>query len=131
MSAQIQKQKNEYYKILEATQKGMLDVTNWIKWFLETMLQALETSETMVSKIIVKAERWMEFNKFTLDENQKKMINMLFDGFEGNLTSSKWAKICKCSQDTASRSIKQLVEFGILKQQGNGRNTHYVLTCGD
>lgn len=130
MSAQIQKQKNEYYKILEATQKGMLDVTNWIKWFLETMLQALETSETMVSKIIVKAERWMEFNKFTLDENQKKMINMLFDGFEGNLTSSKWAKICKCSQDTASRSIKQLVEFGILKQQGNGRNTHYVLTCG-
>ena len=131
MSAQIQKQKNEYYKILEATQKGMLDVTNWIKWFLETMLQALETSETMVSKIIVKAERWMEFNKFTLDENQKKMINMLFDGFEGNLTSSKWAKICKCSQDTASRSIKQLVEFGILKQQGSGRSTHYVLTCGD
>lgn len=131
MSAQIQKQKNEYYKILETTQKGTLDVTNWIKWFLETMLQALETSETMVSKIIVKAERWMEFNKFTLDENQKKMINMLFDGFEGNLTSSKWAKICKCSQDTASRSIKQLVEFGILKQQGSGRSTHYVLTCGD
>lgn len=131
MSAQIQKQKNEYYKILETTQKGTLDVTNWIKWFLETMLQALETSETMVSKIIVKAERWMEFNKFTLDENQKKMINMLFDGFEVNLTSSKWAKICKCSQDTASRSIKQLVEFGILKQQGSGRSTHYVLTCGD
>lgn len=131
MSAQIQKQKNEYYKILETTQKGTLDVTNWIKWFLETMLQALETSEIMVSKIIVKAERWMEFNKFTLDENQKKMINMLFDGFEGNLTSSKWAKICKCSQDTASRSIKQLVEFGILKQQGSGRSTHYVLTCGD
>lgn len=131
MSAQIQKQKNEYYKILETTQKGTLDVTNWIKWFLETMLQALETSETMVSKIIVKAERWMEFNKFALDENQKKMVNMLFDGFEGNLTSSKWAKICKCSQDTASRSIKQLVEFGILKQQGSGRSTHYVLTCGD
>ncbi len=131
MSAQIQKQKNEYYKILETTQKGTLDVTNWIKWFLETMLQALETSETMVSKIIVKAEHWMEFNKFTLDENQKKMINMLFDGFEGNLTSSKWAKICKCSQDTASRSIKQLVEYGILKQQGSGRSTHYVLACGD
>jgi len=131
MSAQIQKQKNEYYKILETTQKGTLDVTNWIKWFLETMLQALETSETMVEKIIIKAERWMEFNKFSLDENQKKMINMLFDGFGGNLTSSKWAKICKCSQDTASRSIKQLVEFGILKQQGSGRSTHYVLTCGD
>lgn len=131
MSAQIQKQKNEYYKILETTQKGTLDVTNWIKCFLETMLQALETSETMVENIIIKAERWMEFNKFTLDENQKKMISMLFDGFEGNLTSSKWAKICKCSQDTASRSIKQLVEFGILKQQGSGRSTHYVLTCGD
>lgn len=130
MSAQIQKQKNEYYKVLENTQKGTLDITNWIKWFLETMLLALETSEIMVSKIIVKAEHWMEFNKFSLDENQKKMINMLFDGFEGNLTSSKWAKICKCSQDTASRSIKQLVEYGILKQQGSGRSTHYILTCG-
>lgn len=131
MSAQIQKQKNEYYKVLENTQKGTLDVTGWIKWFLETMLQALETSETMVGKIIAKAEHWMEFNKFPLDENQKKMINMLFDGFEGNLTSSKWAKICKCSQDTASRSIKQLVEYRILKQQGSGRSTHYVLTRGE
>ena len=131
MSAQIQKQKNEYYKVLENTQKGTLDVTNWIKWFLETMLQALETSEIMVSKIIFKAEHWMEFNKFPLDENQKKMINMLFDGFEGNMTSSKWAKICKCSQDTASRSIKQLVEYGILKQQGSGRSTHFILTCGE
>lgn len=131
MSAQIQKQKNEYYKVLENTQKGTLDATNWIKWFLETILQALETSEIMVSKIIFKAEHWMEFNKFPLDENQKKMINMLFDGFEGNLTSSKWAKICKCSQDTASRSIKQLVEYGILKQQGSGRSTHYILTCGE
>ena len=131
MSAQIQKQKNEYYKVLENTQKGTLDVTNWIKWFLETMLQALETSEIMVSKIIFKAEHWMEFNKFPLDENQKKMINMLFDGFEGNMTSSKWAKICKCSQDTASRSIKQLVEYGILKQQGSGRSTHFILACGE
>ena len=131
MSAQIQKQKNEYYKVLENTQKGTLDVTSWIKWFLETMLQALETSETMVGKIIAKAEHWMEFNKFPLDENQKKMINMLFDGFEGNLTSSKWAKICKCSQDTASRSIKQLVEYRILEQQGSGRSTHYILTCGE
>lgn len=131
MSAQIQKQKNEYYKVLENTQKGTLDVTSWIKWFLETMLLALETSEIMVSKIIFKAEHWMEFNKFPLDENQKKMINMLFDGFEGNLTSSKWAKICKCSQDTASRSIKQLVEYGILRQQGSGRSTHFILACGE
>lgn len=131
MSAQIQKQKNEYYKILENTQKGTLDITNWIKWFLKTMLQALETSETMTAKIIFKAENWMEFNKFPLDENQKKMINMLFDGFEGNLTSSKWAKICKCSQDTATRSIKQLMKYGILKQQGSGRSTHYILICGE
>lgn len=130
MSAQIQKHKNEYYKILENTQKGTLDITNWIKWFLETMLQALETSEVIVEKIILKAERWREFNKFALDDSQKKMINVLMDGFEGNLTSSKWAKICKCSQDTASRSIKQLVEYGILKQQGSGRSTHYILNCG-
>ena len=131
MSTQIQKQKNEYYKILETTQKGTLDITNWIKWFLKTMLLALDTSETMVAKIMHKAENWMAFNKFPLDENQKKMINMLFDGFEGNLTSSKWAKICKCSQDTATRSIKQLIEYGILKQQGGGRSTHYMLTCGE
>lgn len=131
ISAQIQKQKNEYYQILESTQKGTLDVTNWIKWFLDTMLQALKTSEETVAKIIHKAERWREFNKFTLDENQKKMVNMLLDGFEGNLTSSKWAKICKCSQDTANRSIKQLMELGILQQQGNGRSTHYTLTCGE
>ena len=61
----------------------------------------------------------------------KKMINMLFDGFEGNLTTSKWAKICKCSQDTATRSIKQLMKYGILKQQGSGRSTHYILICGE
>lgn len=131
MSAQIQKEKNEYYKIFENTQKGTLDVTAWIKWFLEMMLKSIDAAEVTVCKIMVKAERWREFNKFPLDENQKKMINMLFDGFEGNLTSSKWAKICKCSQDTASRSIKQLVEFGILKQQGSGRSTHYVLICGE
>ncbi len=131
MSAQIQKEKNEYYKILENTQKGTLDITTWIKWFLDMMLKSIETAETTVGKIMVKAERWREYNKFSLDKNQKKMINMLLDGFEGNLTSSKWAKICKCSQDTASRSIKQLVEFGILEQQGSGRSTHYILTCGE
>ncbi|MBE6450781.1 MAG: Fic family protein [Alphaproteobacteria bacterium] len=131
MSSQIQKQKKEYYKILEYTQKGDMDITSWIKWFLQTLLNAVSDSEVMFAKIMRKAECWREFNKYPLDENQKKMLNMLLDGFEGNLTSSKWAKMCKCSQDTAGRSINNLVKLKILKQVGNGRSTHYVLDCGE
>jgi len=131
MSAQIQKDKEDYYRILEQTQKGTLDITIWLEWFLQCLNKSIISSTEIVNRIVYKALCWQKFNKIILDENQKKIINMLFDGFEGNLTSSKWAKICKCSQDTASRSIKYLIENKVLEQRGSGRSTHYVLTCGE
>lgn len=127
MSAQIQKEKKAYYQILEATQKGDLDITNWLVWFLECLLSSIKNSELVVANILHKAKMWQKFNKISLDDNQRKMINMMLDGFEGNLTSAKWAKICKCSQDTATRAIKYLMKNSILKQVGAGRSTHYEL----
>jgi Fic family protein len=131
ISAQIQKDKKEYYNILERTQKGTLDITEWLEWFLQCLAKSIRNSESLADKIVHKALCWQEFNKVPLDQNQQKMINMLFDGFEGNLTSGKWAKICKCSQDTAIRSIKYLIENNILQQEGTGRSTHYILKCGE
>lgn len=131
MSAQIQKDKKEYYNVLERTQKGSLDITEWLEWFLQCLTKAIHNSDELIDKIVHKAFCWQEFNKIDLDQNQRKIINMLLDGFEGNLTSSKWAKICKCSQDTATRSIKYLIEKNILEQEGSGRSTHYVLKCGE
>lgn len=131
MSAQIQKDKKEYYNVLERTQKGTLDITDWLDWFLKCLIKSIHNSDDLIDKIVHKALCWQEFNKIPLDKNQQKIINMLLDGFEGNLTSGKWAKICKCSQDTASRSIKYLIENNILKQEGTGRSTHYILKCGE
>ena len=127
MSAQIQKEKKKYYNVLEYTQKGNLDITVWLEWFLRCMAKSIRNSEELVDKIVRKALYWQEISHVTLDKNQQKMINMLLDGFEGKLTSSKWAKICKCSQDTAGRSIKYLINNNILKQEGDGRSTHYTL----
>lgn len=127
ISSQIQEGKNDYYKILEYTQKGDLDITNWIIWFLNCLYSSIENSENLIANILKKAKFWQQFNQIKLDDYQRKMINRMFDGFEGNLTSSKWAKMCNCSQDTAIRSINYLVENKILKQQGAGRSTHYVL----
>lgn len=131
MSAQIQKEKKMYYQILESTQKGNMDITDWLKWFLECLWASMKSSEGLIEKIMQKSKLWQKFNLVALDDNQRKIINMLFDGFEGNLTSGKWAKICKCSQDTAGRSLKYLVEHDILEQVGAGRSTHYILKCGD
>ena len=131
ISAQIQKEKKMYYQILESTQKGDMDITGWLKWFLECLLTSMKNSESLIEKIMQKSKLWQKFNLVALDDNQRKIINMLFDGFEGNLTSGKWAKICKCSQDTAGRSLKYLVENDILEQVGAGRSTHYILKCGD
>ena len=131
MSAQIQKHKNEYYNILESTQKGTLDITKWMQWFLRCLSASITNADKLLDSIVNKALCWQRFNKITLDSNQRKMINMLLDGFEGNLTSSKWAKICKCSQDTATRAINYLIDNNILEQKGTGRSTHYILKCGE
>lgn len=99
-----------------------------MKWFLGCHRRALSAAEERLSSILFKADFWREHSSDDFTPNQKKMPNRLFDGFEGNLTSSKWAKMCKVSQDTASREISALVARHILVQQGQGRSTHYILS---
>lgn len=127
LSAQIQKEKPDYYDELEKAQRGTMDATRWVKWFLGCHLRAVRSAEMQLAGILAKAEFWRAHAEEPLTASQRKMLNMLFDGFNGNLTSSKWAKICKVSQDTASREINALVAKGILQQEGRGRSTHYVL----
>ena len=127
LSAQIQKEKDAYYNELERAQRGTMDATRWVKWFLGCHLRAVASAETQLAGILAKAEFWRVHAGDSLTDGQRTILNRLFDGFEGNLTSSKWAKMCKVSQDTASREISALVSKGILRQEGNGRSTHYVL----
>lgn len=127
MSSQIAKERKEYYKQLEITQQGDLDITDWLEWFLQTLEKAIKDSEELLKTILAKATFWKQHQGETFNDRQNKMLNMLFDGFTGHLTSTKWAKICKCSHDTASRDIADLQQRGILEQIGAGRTTHYKL----
>jgi len=126
MSAQIRREHKDYYDILESTQKNELDVTKWQLWFLSCLLSAIKGAEETLASILVKARFWERFAKQPLNERQVKILNKLLDGFEGKLTTSKWAKIAKCSQDTAYRDILNLIDLGILqKDAGGGRSTSY------
>ena len=127
LSAEIQAEKDAYYDAIERAQRGTLDVTRWLKWFLCCHRRAVGTAEVRLGSILAKAEFWNAHASDKLTANQRAMLNRLFDGFKGNLTSSKWAKICKVSQDTASREINALVAKGILRREGQGRSTHYAL----
>lgn len=128
MSTQIQKERNSYYDILEKTQQGDLDITNWLEWYLNCLLHAIENSEKILEKIMIKHSFWAENSQVTLNERQRKILNMLMDDFEGVLNTSKWAKIGKCSQDTALRDIQDLMKKGILvKSRQGGRSTNYEL----
>jgi Fic family protein len=128
MSSQIQKDIKSYYKILEKTQKGNLDITEWIYWFLNTLQKAIINSEDTLAFVIQKHKFWNTYGTVINNERQKKMLNKLLEGFTGNLTSSKWAKITKCSQDTALRDIQYLIDKGILtKSSSGGRSTKYDL----
>jgi Fic family protein len=128
MSAQIRVERNDYYNMLESTQRNGTDVTRWQRWFLECLLRAIEGSRDTLSVVLSKARFWERFAKEPLNERQVKVLNRLLDGFEGKLTSSKWAKLTKSSQDTAHRDIMDLVERGALrKDPGGGRSTSYSL----
>ena len=130
MSAQILKERKRYYKMLEKTQHSInSDITGWLDWFLNCLKNALLASEKILQSVLRKADFWNENAKMTFNDRQMKMLNKLLDGdFRGKLQSSKWAKICKCSQDTAIRDIKDLIEKGILRQeQQGGRSTNYEL----
>lgn len=131
LSSQIQLERSDYYDILEKTQKGDLDVTEWLLWFLVCLDRSILRSDDTLSAVMEKARFWDHFNEAQLNDRQIKVLNRLFDGFEGNLTTTKWAKLTKCSQDTAYRDILALVEVGALRADGAGRNTHYVLVSKD
>ena len=132
MSAQIRVERNGYYNILEKTQRGNLDITEWIIWFLECLGRSIRASEEILSVVLQKASFWDKHSSLNLNERQRMMINKLFDGFEGKLNSSKWAQITKRSSDTALRDIEDLIDKGILvKEDGGGRSTSYVLFSGN
>jgi Fic family protein len=128
MSAQIRIDRHAYYDILEQTQKGDLDITAWMQWFLGCLDRAFDGAEKTLAMVFKKADFWKKHSAAPLNARQRDMINRWLDGFEGKLTSSKWATIQKCSPDTALRDIAALVERGILaKDAGGGRSTSYSL----
>jgi Fic family protein len=128
MSAQIRLERGAYYDILERTQKGDLDVTAWLAWFLDCLGRALAGTDVLLENVLAKARFWENSAVAFLNERQRLLVNRLLDGFEGKLTSSKWARIAKCSQDTALRDIQDLVNRGILtKDSAGGRSTNYLL----
>jgi len=128
MSSQIRIERDAYYDILESTQKGGLDITPWIEWFWGCLDRAFDGAEKILAVVLKKADFWKKHSAAPLNERQRDIINRLLDGFEGKLTSSKWALIEKCSPDTALRDIADLVERGILtKNAGGGRSTSYSL----
>ncbi|MGB5199475.1 MAG: Fic family protein, partial [Sedimenticolaceae bacterium] len=128
MSAQIRIERNAYYDILENTQKGSCDVTAWQRWFLNCLLRAIEGAHDTLETVLAKARFWERFAKAPLNARQIKVLNRMMDGFEGKLSTSKWAKLAKCSQDTAYRDILDLIERGALqKDAGGGRSTSYSI----
>jgi Fic family protein len=128
LSAQIQRERKDYYDILERTQKGMLDVTEWLSWFLGTLHRAVGNAQHTLDTVLVKARFWQRWATTPLSERQVKLLNRLLDGFEGKLTSSRWAAIANCSPDTALRDINELIALGVLrKTAGGGRSTAYEL----
>ncbi len=128
MSAQIQAERADYYDALERTQKSGLEVTYWMEWFLGCLGRAIDGAGEVLSAVLIKADFWKVHAQASLNERQIKVLNRMLDGFDGKLTSSKWAKLAKCSQDTAGRDIVALIERGILRRgEAGGRSTSYEL----
>jgi Fic family protein len=129
MSSQILVERKQYYDTLQKVQHSDGDITDWLKWFLSCLKNSLLSTEQALQKILRKNDFWSIHENSNFNERQRLVLNKLFDGFDGKLKSSKWAKIAKCSPDTALRDIKDLIEKGILRQeQEGGRSTNYELT---
>jgi Fic family protein len=128
LSAQILLERSSYYDVLERTQKGTLDVTRWLEWFLACLSGAIGGAQNTLSGVLSRAHFWKLLEGVSFNERQRSVISRLLEGFQGNLTTSKWAKLTKCSQDTALRDILDLAEKGVLvKAPDGGRSTHYSL----
>ena len=128
ISSEIKVLQKEYYEVLERTQRGNGDITEWLLWFLSCLEQALESTQSTLSLVMRKAHFWERHRNVSFNERQRKLLNMQFDGFFGKLTTSKWAKIAKCSSDSALNDINDLIAKGILKKTNEGgRSTNYIL----
>lgn len=132
MSAQIRTERNAYYDLLESTQKGSLDITNWLEWFLACLNRAFDSAETILGTVLQKARFWDQHAHHSLNDRQRAVLNHLLTHFAGKLTTTKWAKLTKCSPDTALRDIEDLIQRGILKKaSAGGRSTSYLLVVRD
>jgi len=125
MSAQIQQERNDYYAILERTQKGDLDITKWLDWFLNCLFRSMESTEKTIEKALERARFWEVHQSLDFNARQQKMLKVLLDDFFGKMNVSKWAKMTKTSTDTALRDIQDLLKKDILVQEGAGRSTSY------
>ena len=128
MSAQIQAERQAYYDLLEASQRGPLDLTPWLTWFLQCLGRALQAAEHTLAQVLAKARFWERYRQAPFTERQRQLLTRLLDGFDGKLTTAKWARMAHCSQDTAGRDITDLVTKGVLVHEGaGGRSTSYGL----
>jgi len=129
LSAQIQRERSHYYQILEATQKGGMDITAWLLWFLAALHRAIQHAHTTLDAVLAKAHFWQRFASTPFNPRHITLLNRLLDGFDGKLTTRRWASMANCSQDTALRDINQLVAWGVLQRlEGGGRSVGYRLT---
>lgn len=128
LSAQIQRERNDYYEVLERTQKGSLEITEWLNWFLSVLHRSIKQAHNKLDGVLYRVHFWQRISGTTLNERRVRLVNKLLDGFEGKLTTSKWASIAKCSPDTALRDINDLVALGVLvKSVSGGRSPSYKL----
>ena len=131
MSSQIRQGRNDYYRILERTQRGTTDVTQWMDWFLECLDRAIQSAESSLESVLAKARFWDRVAHHSLNDRQRLVINRLLGDFRGNMTTSKWATLAKCSPDTALRDISELVGLGVMtRNPAGGRSTSYSLLSG-
>ena len=129
MSSQIRKERDDYYQILELTQKGAMDITNWMVWFLDCLGRAIEAADEAVTSIVEKVKFWDGIADIPINERQRKVLRRLVNGFEGYMTSTKWARMTRTSQDTALRDITDLISKGVLiRGPAGGRSTNYQLS---